>query len=93
MVEEVIAEADATWVGASRAGSFVGAELVRSWEPRLPSPRRRTIKTQPQAGKGADDRAPFNPDSKQLDGGGANACRDYPRGGASICALDRRGPE
>ena len=27
------------------------------------------------------------------DGGGANACRDYPRGGASICALDRRGPE
>ena len=27
------------------------------------------------------------------DGGGANARRDYPRGGASVCALDRRGPE
>ena len=27
------------------------------------------------------------------DGGGANARRDYLRGGASICALDRRGPE
>ena len=27
------------------------------------------------------------------DGGGANARRDYPRGGASIRALDRRGPE
>ena len=27
------------------------------------------------------------------DGGGANARRDYPLGGASIRALDRRGPE
>ena len=41
----------------------------------------------------AHARWPLGAAGRHGDGGGANARRDYPRGGASICALDRRGPE
>ena len=41
----------------------------------------------------AHARWPLGAAGRLGDGGGANARRDYPRGGASVCALDRRGPE
>ena len=41
----------------------------------------------------AHARWPLGAAGRLGDGGGANARRDYLRGGASVCALDRRGPE
>ena len=44
----------------------------------------------------AHARWPLGAAGRLGDGGGANACWDYPRGGASVCALEgsiARGPE
>ena len=83
-----------TWLVVD-GDAVIPPEALCRWRSMAHSPYARGTYAAAQSATAAlaHARWPLGAAGRLGDGGGANARRDYPRGGASIRALDRRGPE